>query len=222
MVLEPGASGKTPGLSPLPRGLFPAPRVAWAGGLLTEVATDSVVALSLMVFSTWNEQHFFFFCNRCENLNSLVVVFLRCSAYFYYFNWGLDLNPLLFIYQVRYVLAKQTVMFTYTLWTKTYALKYSIWLKHFIYFWKYNFLNRWYMHIISVLESFQVLFLVPIASSEATHAGFCSLPGGGGGCAWTAVCVLSPDHPHRTERSACRVDLAHTKNCEYLVNKSHK
>lgn len=46
------------------------------------------------------------------------------------------------------------------------------------------------MHIISVLESLQVLFLVPIVSSKATHAGFCSLPGGGG-CAWTAVCALS-------------------------------
>lgn len=77
------------------------------------------------------------------------------------------------------------------------------------------------MHIISVLESLQVLFLVPIASSEATHAGFCSLPGVGELCLDSCVCAV-PDHPHRTERSACRMDLAHTKNCKYLVNKSHK
>lgn len=48
------------------------------------------------------------------------------------------------------------------------------------------------MHIISVLESLQVLFLVPIASSEATHAGFCSLPGGVGGSVPGQLCVRCP------------------------------
>lgn len=46
------------------------------------------------------------------------------------------------------------------------------------------------MHIISVLESLQVLFLVPIVSSEATHAGFCSLPGVGELCLDSCVCAV--------------------------------